>query len=211
MCTSVNEVVCHGIPDLRELEDGDIVNVDVSAILDGYHTDLNETFLVGKNVSKEKKALVKATHDALFKAIDMCKPGTFYRDLGGVITKHINGAGFSVDRTYCGHGIGEWFHCAPNIPHYAGNKAKFTMKVGHCFTIEPMVNMGTWKDTHWIDGWTAVTKDGQPSAQFEHTLLVVEGGVEILTKRLPTSPPLWWEEEGGGKGGASSQAAVDVS
>ena len=195
VCTSVNEVVCHGIPDLRELKDGDIVNVDVSAILDGYHTDLNETFVVGNNVSKEKKDLVKATHDSLFKAIGMCKPGTFYRDLGGVITKHINGCGFSVDRTYCGHGIGEWFHCAPNIPHYAGNKAKFTMKPGHIFTIEPMVNMGSWKDTHWLDGWTAVTKDGMPSAQFEHTLLINDTGVEILTARLPTSPPLWWEAE----------------
>lgn len=194
VCTSVNEVVCHGIPDMRELLDGDIVNVDISAILDGYHTDLNETFVVGTSVSKEKKALIKATHDSLFKAIEMCKPGTFYRDLGGVITKHINANGFSVDKTYCGHGIGEWFHSAPNIPHYAGNKAKFVMKPGHCFTIEPMVNMGGWRDTHWPDGWTAVTKDGLPSAQFEHTLLVNETGVEILTARLPTSPPLWWEE-----------------
>ena len=174
----------------------------VSAILDGYHTDLNETFVVGNNVSKEKKALIKATHDALFKAIDMCKPGVFYRDLGGVITKHINGCGFAVDKTYCGHGIGEWFHCAPNIPHYAGNKAKFTMKAGHIFTIEPMVNMGSWKDTHWLDGWTAVTKDGLPSAQFEHTLLVHETGCEILTARLPTSPPLWWEAEAAAAGDA---------
>ena len=210
VCTSVNEVVCHGIPDLRELKDGDIVNVDVSAILDGYHTDLNETFVVGKNVSAEKKALIKATHDSLFKAIDMCKPGTFYRDLGGVITKHINSCGFQVDRTYCGHGIGEYFHCAPNIPHYAGNKAKFVMKAGHIFTIEPMVNMGTWRDTHWIDGWTAVTKDGQPSAQFEHTLLVNDTGVEILTARLPTSPPLWWEAEAAEAAGASSAGAAPM-
>ena len=94
-----------------------------------------------------------------------------------------------------GHGIGACFHCAPNIPHYAGNKAKFVIKPGHCFTIEPMINMGTWKDTHWPDGWTAVTRDGQPSAQFEHTLLVHETGVEVLTARLPTSPPLWWEAE----------------
>jgi len=213
VCTSVNEIVCHGIPDLRELQDGDIVNVDVSAILDGYHTDLNETFVVGNNVSKEKKALVKATHDALFKAIAASKPGTFYRDLGGIITKHINSCGFQVDRTYCGHGIGEYFHCAPNIPHYAGNKAKFTMKPGHIFTIEPMVNMGSWKDTHWLDGWTAVTKDGQPSAQFEHTMLVTDTGVELLTARLPTSPPLWWElEEGGGAqpAASSAQPAADL-
>jgi len=193
VCTSVNEVVCHGIPDLYELQDGDIVNVDVSAILDGWHSDLNETFCVGNNVSKEKKNLIKATHDSLFKAMGMCKPGVFYRDLGAVITKHINSSGFSVDKTYCGHGIGEFFHCSPNIPHYAGNKAKFTMKVGHCFTIEPMINMGSWKDTHWPDCWTAVTKDGLPSAQFEHTMVVTENGIENLTARLPTSPPLWWE------------------
>jgi len=206
VCTSVNEVVCHGIPDLRELQDGDLVNIDVSAILDGFHTDLNETFTVGNNVSQPAKNLIKATHDALFKAIDMCKPGVFYRDLGAVITKHVNGCGFQVDKTYCGHGIGEWFHCAPNIPHYAGNKAKFVMKPGHCFTIEPMINMGTWRDTHWLDGWTAVTKDGQPSAQFEHTLLVNETGVEILTARLPTSPPLWWEAQA-----ASADSAAEIS
>lgn len=193
VCTSVNEVVCHGIPDMRELEDGDIVNLDVSPIVDGWHADLNETVCVGSSVSEEKKQLIKAAHDSLMKAIDECKPGYFYRDLGAVITKHVNGCGFQVDKTYCGHGIGQYFHCAPNIPHYAGNKAKFTMKPGHCFTIEPMINAGTWKDVHWPDGWTAVTKDGKPSAQFEHQLLVGESGVEILTARLPTSPPLWWE------------------
>jgi methionyl aminopeptidase len=196
VCTSVNEVVCHGIPDMRELEEGDIVNVDVSAILDGYHSDLNETFVVG-SVSSAKKALVKATHDSLMACIKECKPGVFYRDMGGIITKFVNAQGFQVDKTYCGHGIGAFFHCAPNIPHYAGNKAKFVMKPGHCFTIEPMINMGSWKDTHWPDGWTAVTKDGLPSAQFEHTLLVNESGVEILTARLPTSPPLWWEVDEG--------------
>jgi len=192
VCTSVNEVVCHGIPDLRELEEGDIVNIDVSAIVNGYHADLNETFAVGQ-ISKEKHDLIKATHDSLMKAIEACVPGMFYRDLGAIITKHVNGCGFQVDKTYCGHGIGEFFHCSPNIPHYAGNKAKYVMKPGHCFTIEPMINMGSWKDTHWPDGWTAVTKDGKPSAQFEHTLLCNETGVEILTARLPTSPPLCWE------------------
>ena len=191
-CTSVNEVVCHGIPDMRELEDGDIVNVDISPILDGLHADLNETFCVG-NVAQNKKDLIKASHDSLMKAIAVCKPGYFYRDLGNVITKHVHSCGFAVDKTYCGHGVGEYFHCSPNIPHYAGNKAKFTMQVGHCFTIEPMINMGSWKDTHWPDGWTAVTKDGKPSAQFEHCLLVNKTGVEILTARLPSSPPLWWE------------------
>ena len=180
---------------MRELQSGDIVNVDVSAILDGYHADLNETFCVGE-VDRETKRLIKATHDSLWKAIEMCRPGVFFRDVGGVISKHVNGQGFQVDKTYCGHGIGEFFHSAPNIPHYAGNKAKFTMKPGHCFTIEPMVNMGGWKDTHWLDGWTAVTKDGKPSAQFEHQLLMGENGVEVLTARTPDSPPLWWEVPG---------------
>ncbi len=191
-CTSVNEVVCHGIPDMRELEDGDIVNVDISPILDGWHSDLNETFCVG-NVAQKTKDLVKASHDSLMKAIAQCKPGYFYRDIGGVVTKHVNGQGFSVDKNYCGHGIGQLFHCAPNIPHYAGNKAKFTMKPGHCFTIEPMINMGSWKGEHWPDGWTAVTKDGKPSAQFEHQILINETGAEVLTARTPDSPPLWWE------------------
>ena len=107
--------------------------------------------------------------------------------------EHAEECGLGVVRTYTGHGVGQFFHCAPNIPHYAGNKAKYVMKPGHCFTIEPMINMGSWKDTHWVDGWTAVTKDGKPSAQFEHQLLVNDSGVEILTARLPTSPPLWWE------------------
>jgi len=207
VCTSVNEVVCHGIPDMRELQDGDIVNVDISCILDGYHADLNETFTVG-NVAPKTKELVKATHDALWKSIEACKPGAFYRDMGAIITKHVNGHGFQVDKTYCGHGIGEFFHCAPNIPHYAGNKAKFTMKPGHCFTIEPMINMGGWKDTHWPDGWTAVTRDGQPSAQFEHTLLLTETGVEVLTARLDTSPPLCWEAEAAA---ASTSAAAPAT
>ena len=120
--------------------------------------------------------------DALFAAIDMCKPGTLYRDLGGAITKHVNAQGFAVDKTYCGHGIGEWFHCAPNIPHYAGNKAKFVMKPGHCFTIEPMICEGTIQSNLWADDWTAVTKDGGRSAQFEHTVGVGERACEIFTR-----------------------------
>ncbi|EOD26530.1 hypothetical protein EMIHUDRAFT_42070, partial [Emiliania huxleyi CCMP1516] len=186
VCTSVNEVVCHaGIPDMRQLEDGDIVNIDVSPIFDGGPRSLGAQRL--------RDAPPAHSGRSVSQAIDACKPGFFYRDVGGIITSHINGCGFAVDKTYCGHGVGEYFHCAPNIPHYAGNKAKFVMKVGHCFTIEPMINTGTWKDVHWADGWTAVTKDGKPSAQFEHQLLMHESGAEILTARLPTSPPLWWE------------------
>ena len=195
VCTSVNEVVCHGIPDRRPLEEGDIVNVDVSVYYKGWHGDLNETFVVGGQVDEESKRLIKTTYECLHLAIDICRPGTRYRDLGDVISKHAHSAGFSVVKTYCGHGIGDLFHCAPNVPHYAHNKAKGIMKVGDVFTIEPMINAGTHRDVLWPDGWTAVTEDGKRSAQFEHQLVITEDGCEVLTARLPTSPPLWWEEK----------------
>ncbi|KAF5838034.1 peptidase M24, structural domain-containing protein [Dunaliella salina] len=129
VCTSVNEVICHGIPDARELQNGDIVNVDVTAQLNGYCGDLNETFVVGE-VDEQSKKLIKTAHDCLAKAVAMCKPGVRYRDVGEVITKHAQANGMSVVRTYCGHGIGQLFHCAPSIPHYAQNKAVGVMKVG---------------------------------------------------------------------------------
>lgn len=195
VCTSVNEVICHGIPDARELVDGDIVNVDVSVYLNGFHGDLNETFLVG-TVEEPHKKLVQVAHDCLMKALTICKPGTRYREVGEIISKHASANGCQVVRTYCGHGIGDLFHCAPNIPHYARNKAVGVMKEGHVFTIEPMINAGTWRDRTWPDGWTAVTEDGQRSAQFEHQILITKDGYDILTKRLPTSPPLWWEVQG---------------
>jgi len=181
-CTSVNEVICHGIPDNRPLEDGDIVNLDISLYFDGVHSDLNETFLVG-NVDEQGRKLVRVSEECLMKAIEAVKPGCLYRDLGNVITKHVHANGFTVDRTYCGHGINELFHTAPNIPHYAKNKAVGVMKAGHIFTIEPMICEGIYGTEHWPDDWTAVTKDGKRSAQFEHTLLVTETGCEILTAR----------------------------
>nr|XP_019705520.1 methionine aminopeptidase 1A isoform X2 [Elaeis guineensis] len=153
-CTSVNEVICHGIPDARRLEDGDIVNVDVTVCYKGVHV----------------------------------KPGVRFREVGEVINRHASMSGFSVVKSYCGHGIGELFHCAPNIPHYGRNKAVGVMKAGQTFTIEPMINAGVWRDRLWPDGWTAVTADGKRSAQFEHTLLVTETGVDVLTARLPSSP-----------------------
>jgi len=189
VCTSVNEVVCHGIPDARELVDGDIVNIDVTAYLGGYHGDLNETHAVGTPSPADIK-LVQTTAAALDAAIAICKPGVRYRDVGDAVSAVVKRAGFSVVRTYCGHGIGDLFHCAPNIPHYAGNKAVGAMAAGQIFTIEPMVNAGGWRDATWPDGWTAVTADGSRSAQFEHTLLVTRGGVEVLTARLPDSPAL---------------------
>ncbi|KAL8254044.1 hypothetical protein R6Q59_032265 [Mikania micrantha] len=152
-CTSVNEVICHGIPDGRKLEDGDIVNVDVSVYYKGVHV----------------------------------KPGVRFREIGEIINRHATMSGLSVVKSYCGHGIGDLFHCAPNIPHYARNKAVGVMKAGQTFTIEPMINTGVWCDRMWPDGWTSVTADGKRSAQFEHTLLVTETGVEVLTARLPTS------------------------
>jgi len=180
VCTSVNEVVCHGIPDSRKLEDGDILNIDVTVYYGEYHGDVNATFLIG-NVDEQGKKLVTVTKEALDKAIEIVKPGTLYREVGNVITKHVTPHGFQVVRTYCGHGIGKLFHAAPSIPHYAKNKAIGVMKAGHVFTIEPMINEGNWLDVLWPDDWTSVTKDGKRSAQFEHTLLVTETGCEVLT------------------------------
>ncbi|KAK9868002.1 hypothetical protein WJX84_011144 [Apatococcus fuscideae] len=192
VCTSVNEVVCHGIPDQRPLQSGDIVNVDVTAYYKGYHGDLNETFVVGE-VDSTSKQLLKVTYECLERSIAAVKPGMRYRDLGKIISQHAQGQGFSVITTYCGHGIGEWFHCAPTIPHYHPNKAVGIMKEGHTFTIEPMINVGKARDVTWPDGWTSVTRDGSRSAQYEHTMVVTATGCEVLTARLPTSPPLWWQ------------------
>ena len=152
VCTSVNEVICHGIPDRRPLRAGDIVNVDVSVFLNGWHADLNETFLVGE-VDEAGRRLVRVTHECLMKAIAICRPGTRYREVGDVITRHAHANGFSVVRAYCGHGTGDLFHCAPNVPHYANNKAKGVMKEGEVFTIEPMICEGSYRDRTWPDGW----------------------------------------------------------
>ncbi|XP_058806407.1 methionine aminopeptidase 1 isoform X2 [Phymastichus coffea] len=190
-CTSVNEVICHGIPDKRPLEDGDICNVDVTVYHNGFHGDLNETFLVG-NVKPEIKKLVEVTYECLCKAINIVRPGEKYREIGNIIQKHAQANGLSVVRSYCGHGIHRLFHTAPNIPHYAKNKAVGVMKPGHCFTIEPMISQGTWRDVMWPDNWTAVTADGLWSAQFEQTLLVTETGCDILTKRFTNDGSPWF-------------------
>jgi len=186
LCTSVNEVICHGIPDDRPLEDGDIVNCDITVFYNGVHADLNETFLVGK-VDPDSQKLVQVTFECLEKAIEIVKPNALFRDVGNVISRHANLHGFSVVRSYCGHGIGELFHTTPSIPHYGKNKAVGVMKPGMIFTIEPMINAGSWKDKLWPDNWTAVTVDGKRSAQFEHTLLVTESGCEVLTARTSGS------------------------
>lgn len=208
--SSVNEIICHGIPDCRVLEEGDIVNVDISVFKNGFHGDLNETFCVGQ-VDQKSKDLIKSTYDALHAAIAQVRPGTFFRDFGDVITKVTGKAGLSVVRSYCGHGIGSVFHTSPSIPHYARNKAVGQCKPGMVFSIEPMVNMGTWKDVTWPDDWTSATADGKRSAQFEHTLLVTEKGVEILTARTKDSPPLWWESASSSSSSSSSTESAPAA
>lgn len=178
--------------DYRPLQDGDIVNLDVSVYYNGYHSDLNETFFVG-NVDADGRRLVETAFNCLAEAIKMVKPGTLYRDFGTTISKVAKQAGCSVVTTYCGHGIGTLFHTAPNIPHYAKNKAKGVVQVGHIFTIEPMINLGNYRDVLWPDGWTVVTSDGSRSSQFEHTIVVTETGCELLTARIgePTDRMIW--------------------
>ncbi|OLL25036.1 Methionine aminopeptidase 1 [Neolecta irregularis DAH-3] len=190
VCTSVNEVICHGIPDKRPLADGDIVNLDVTLYHGGYHGDLNETYYVGEKARQNPHAVrvVETARECLANAISECKPGMLYRDLGTNIEKHAKVHGCSVVSHYTGHGINSLFHCLPNVPHYSNNKAVGTMKPGHTFTIEPMINIGDWRDLNWPDKWTAVTADGMLSAQFEHTLLVTETGVDVLTARKEDSP-----------------------
>ncbi|KAI0695902.1 methionine aminopeptidase [Cytidiella melzeri] len=181
VCLSVNEVICHGIPDQRKLQEGDIVNIDISLYYDGFHGDLNATYPVGR-VDEESMKLMRVTRQSLDAAIALCKPGALFRDIGKAIEPVARSGGCAVVRTYCGHGINDLFHCAPNVPHYAKNKAIGTMKAGMTFTIEPMLNLGnSWDLVHWPDDWTATTVDGKRSAQFEETLLITETGVEVLT------------------------------
>lgn len=186
----MNEVICHGIPDHRVLQDGDILNIDVSLYHEGFHGDLNETYYVGDKAKADPDnvRLVETTRQSLDKCIAHVKPGVKIGEFGDIIEKHAKAQNLSVVKTYCGHGINQLFHCAPNVPHYAKNKAVGKCRPGMTFTIEPMVCLGTYKDKTWPDDWTAVTADGSRSAQFEHTLLVTEDGVEVLTARLPTSP-----------------------
>jgi len=182
VCTSINEVICHGIPDQRKLQEGDIINIDVSLYYDGYHGDVNATYPVGK-IDEDSERLIRTTRESIDESIKICKPGALFRDIGKVIEPIARVNGCAVVRTYTGHGINDLFHPAPNIPHYAKNKAVGTMKPGMAFTIEPMLNLGqNWGDVHWPDNWTATTVDGKRSAQFEETLLITETGVEILTK-----------------------------
>jgi methionyl aminopeptidase len=180
ICTSVNEVICHGIPDSRPLEDGDIVNLDITVYLDGMHGDCSATFLVGE-VDADGRRLVSVARECLAKGIAAVHPGRPISDIGKAIESHASRHGYGVVRSYCGHGIGETFHTSLQIPHHYDPSVKRVMQPGMTFTIEPMITEGTWEDLLWNDGWTAVTADGKRSAQFEHTIAVKEDGAEILT------------------------------
>ena len=180
-CTSVNEIICHGIPDDLEIQDGDIVNIDVTAYLDGFHGDSNRTFKVG-NVSEEVSLLVDRTQESLDRAIAAVMPGRPINVIGRTIESYAKRFGYGVVRDFTGHGIGEAFHSGLVIPHYdAAPHYSNTMEVGMVFTIEPMLTLGTHEWDMWPDGWTVATKDKSITAQFEHTLVVTESGAQILT------------------------------
>lgn len=187
ICTSVNHVVCHGIPGEKELEEGDIVNIDVTVILDGWHGDTSRMFLVGEKIPVKAKLLVDATYEAMMLGIQQVKPGVHLGDIGFAIQSFAEGKKFSVVRDFCGHGIGKIFHMPPSVLHYGTRGSGPKLQTGMFFTIEPMINAGTWQTKILSDGWTAVTKDKSLSAQFEHTLAVTETGYEIFT----LSPKGW--------------------
>jgi len=181
ICSSLNEIICHGIPDNTVLEDGDIVNIDITAYLDGYHGDSNQTFLVG-DVKQEVIDLVERTREALNRGIAVVAPGREVNLIGRTIESYAKRFGYGVVRDFTGHGIGESFHSGLIIPHYdSAPLYADVMEVGMVFTIEPMLTLGTHEWEMWPDGWTVLTKDKSITAQFEHTLVVTESGAEILT------------------------------
>ena len=180
ICTSVNEVICHGIPDDRPLADGDIVNIDVTAYLGGVHGDCSATFCVGQ-VDPESRSLVEVTRRCRDLGIEAVRPGRPISDIGRAIEAHANAHNYGVVRMFVGHGIGQQFHISPSVPHYYVPEASTVMEPGMTFTIEPMITMGTWREKMWDNGWTAVTADRKRTAQFEHTILVTDDGAEVLT------------------------------
>jgi len=183
ICTSINSVVCHGIPSAQDiLQDGDIINIDITVIRDGYHGDTSRTFLVGV-VDPKVKLLVERTEKAMLRGIDIVKPGVSFSKIGQTIEKYAQKFNYGIVRDYTGHGIGRMFHAEPTILHYDDGKPTVKMRAGMCFTIEPMINLSSsWQTVlDKKDGWTVRTADGTVSAQFEHTVLVTEKGAEILT------------------------------
>ena len=190
LCTSLNHVICHGIPSERVLEDGDILNVDVTAIVDGYYGDTSRMFNIGK-ISVKAKNLIDATYQSMMNAIKILKPGIKLGDVGHEIQSYVEEKNYSVVRDFCGHGISNTFHEPPNILHYGKKNTGYELKPGMTFTIEPMINIGKYDSKLLNDGWTAVTKDKSLSAQFEHTLGINENGYEIFTESVKkyTLPP----------------------
>ncbi|HET9860972.1 MAG TPA: type I methionyl aminopeptidase [Nocardioidaceae bacterium] len=180
LCTSVNEVICHGIPDSRPVEDGDIVNIDITAYIGGVHGDTNATFLAG-DVDEDSRLLVERTEEALRRAINAVRPGRQINVIGRVIESYAKRFGYGVVRDFTGHGVGESFHSGLIVPHYDEPYYDTVIETGMTFTIEPMLCLGTYEWDMWEDNWTVVTKDRRRSAQFEHTLLVTDHGAEVLT------------------------------
>ena len=182
ICTSVNHTVCHGIPSNKRLKNGDIVNLDITVIKDGFHGDTSKMFFVGEP-SILARRLANVTRQAMWKGIELVRPGTTLGDIGYAIQNYVESNGYSVVREYCGHGIGREFHEDPQILHYGTPGTGIALKAGMCFTIEPMVNAGKRQVKLLPDGWTVVTKDRKLSAQWEHTILCTEDGYEVLTLR----------------------------
>lgn len=187
ICTSVNQVICHGIPsDKKTLKNGDIVNIDITVIKDEYHGDTSKMFFVGKTPEHAER-LCKIAQESMYQAIELVKPGARLGDIGHVIQTHAEKNHYSVVRDYCGHGIGKVFHEEPQVLHYGRPNTGLEIKEGMCFTIEPMINAGTYKGKLKSDGWTVVTTDGRLSAQYEHTIAVTASGFEVLTARQEES------------------------
>ena len=182
-CTSPNHTVCHGIPKNKILDNGDIINVDVTALKDGWHGDTSRMYFVGE-VSTKANKLVKTTYDAMIKSISILKNGVHLGDLGSVIQKHVESKGFSVVRDFCGHGTGKNFHQYPNVVHFGEKETGDKLKTGMIFTVEPMINEGEYETKILNDGWTAVTRDKSLSAQFEHTIGITENSYEIFTESV---------------------------
>ena len=181
ICTSINHVVCHGIPGDRKLDEGDILNIDVTPILDGWHGDSSRMYLVGERISVKARRLVEVTYEAMMRGIAAVRPGAHLGDIGHAIQSFAEAQRFSVVRDFCGHGVGRIFHEAPSILHFGRPGEGALIKEGMIFTVEPMINAGRWEVKILSDGWTAVTKDRSLSAQFEHTIGVTADGCEIFT------------------------------
>ncbi|HEX5127851.1 MAG TPA: type I methionyl aminopeptidase [Rhodocyclaceae bacterium] len=192
ICASVNHQVCHGIPNNKPLKRGDVLNIDITVIKDGFHGDTSRMFVVGDDTSIQAKRLAQVTYECMWLGIGQVKPGAKLGDIGHAIQKHGENAGFSIVREFCGHGIGRKFHEEPQVVHYGRPNTGLELRAGMIFTIEPMVNAGKAAISELPDGWTIVTKDRSLSAQWEHTILVTEDGAEVLTVSAGSPPPPTW-------------------